>query len=232
VTGNTLEHLIQATASLRETKNSEGHQVSYVAYGYHGTEVLCGDQYLWQSYSPYLQGWAKLRLEDIAKKYFSQGISVSVYNSPEILTQSSSIFLGVEVSLYPLIAAISRECPSSSALENYRRHLQSLLKPEHNLEEIRQVTESYLQSETIKKWSNFESWPQHNGPEQMELMRTTSSHLIEMHKDTKKLITEELSSWVFKACGNLIIREGLKPKSPVVWLGHDIVAKAYPSLGH
>ncbi len=83
-----------------------------MAFGYHGTEILIDGRYAWQSYSPYLQGFAKVELENIARKALHEGIQASVYNAPEILTNSSSIFLGVEVALYPLLGAMKKEAPT------------------------------------------------------------------------------------------------------------------------
>ena len=127
VTGETLHHLIDLTTPLRERLQAEDRKVSYVAYGYHGTDVLIGDKYQWQSYSPYLQGWAKLHLEEVAKKAFAENVSTCVFNCPEILTNSSSIFLGVEVSLYPLIGALKKEGLSHPEAQNILSECQSLL---------------------------------------------------------------------------------------------------------
>ena len=65
-------------------------------------------EYRWQSYTPYVQGLAKMRLEDIAPR-LRQGFLATVFNCPEIQTNSSALFLGVEISLYPLLTAIRRE---------------------------------------------------------------------------------------------------------------------------
>ncbi|MGE0634219.1 MAG: hypothetical protein AB7O96_17525, partial [Pseudobdellovibrionaceae bacterium] len=67
VTGETLRHLLEGSTELRVKIEQSGGTVRYLAYGYHGTEVLIQNQYLWQTYTPYLQGWAKLRLEGIAE---------------------------------------------------------------------------------------------------------------------------------------------------------------------
>ncbi|NCN42632.1 hypothetical protein GW916_15450, partial [bacterium] len=109
VTANTFHHLIDLSKPLRKKIEEEGSRVSYVAFGYHGTEILIDGDYKWQSYAPYLQGFAKLELEAIAQRAWDDGISACVFNAPEILTNSSSIFLGVEVALYPLMAAIKKE---------------------------------------------------------------------------------------------------------------------------
>ena len=225
VTGETLQHLIDATTELRDQKQKQGKKVSYVAYGYHGTDVLLGEKYIWQSYSPYLQGWAKIHLEEIARNAFKQNISCSVFNSPEILTNSSSIFLGVEVSLYPLLGALKKEGLSHKKAQDLLISCQALLKEDHKIDDILNFCTKYLTSETIKEWSKFDDWPQHNGNEQMKLMRESSAELIDMHNDPKNLITSILSEVVFKATGKIMFDEAWDIKQPVWWLGHDIVAK-------
>ncbi|MCB0390678.1 MAG: hypothetical protein KDD58_05285 [Bdellovibrionales bacterium] len=225
VTGETFRHLIELTSELRDELNKNNQKISYVAYGYHGTDVLIGEKYHWQSYSPYLQGWAKLHLEDISVQSFSNDIHACVFNCPEILTNSSSIFLGVEVSLYPLLGALKKEGLSHPEAQKILSECQGLLSDGHNLEDIIIYCTKYLTSDTIKKWTDFDSWPQHNGNEQMKLMRESSAELIDMHKDPKNLITYKLSEVVIKACGKIMLNESWQPKQPVWWLGHDIVAK-------
>ena len=111
VTCETFRHLIELSSELRASIESKGNKVSYVAYGYHGTDILIGNEFQWQSYSPYLQGWAKMGLEKIAQEKSKENIKTTVYNVPEITTNSSSIFPGVEVPLYRLLAAIEKIIP-------------------------------------------------------------------------------------------------------------------------
>ncbi len=222
VTTNSFSDLIELSEPLRR----EVQDVSYVAFGYHGTEILIGANYQWQSYAPYLQGFAKLELEQIATRAAKAGVRASVYNAPEILTNSSSIFLGVEVALYPLLAAFRKEAPGHAFTRRLLDECQALLKSGHTVAEISALTDSYFSSDIIaKRWSNYSAWPQHNGPEQMELMRTTSDKIVEMHQSDKHLLTAGLSEIVFKACGKAMIREGMAPRHPVWWIGHDLVAK-------
>lgn len=226
VTANSLEDVLELSAPLREKVGAKGGKVAYVAYGYHGTEILMGGEYKWQSYAPYLQGFAKLELERIATRFGKQGVSASVYNAPEILTNSSSIFLGVEVALYPLLGALKREAPMAKLTQDLMASCAALLKPEHTLDEVLEITDAYFRSDLIqKRWSDYPAWPQHNGPEQMELMRTTSERILEMHKDEKALLTARLSEVVFNACGRAMLFEALEPRQNVWWIGHDIVAK-------
>lgn len=225
VTANTFHHLIDLTKDLRGRIETSGGRASYVAYGYHGTEVLMGDEYRWQSYSPYLQGFAKLALEKIAETALNNGVKATVFNAPEILTNSSSIFLGVEVPLYSLIGAFEKEGPQHPYTQKLVADCQSLLKPEHSLEEIKNLTNTYFRSEIIQRWTNYPAWPQHNGPEQMELMRQTSDRILEMHKDERQLLTARLSEVVFNACGYLMLLEAWAPRGAVAWIGHDVIAK-------
>ena len=109
VTANTFQHLIDGSAAIRARMEKTGGQVRYTAYGYHGTEILIDGQYQWQTYTNYTQGNAKMRLEHVAETAWAQGIKATVYNCPEIRTNSSDIFVGVELSLFPLLTALKKE---------------------------------------------------------------------------------------------------------------------------
>ncbi|MDD2540402.1 MAG: hypothetical protein PHH28_05075, partial [Desulfuromonadaceae bacterium] len=86
VTADTFRYLIEGTATLRTRNTSAGSKVCYSAYGYHGTGVSINGDYCWQSYTPYVQGFAKMRLEDIAAEATAADIHATVYNCPEIQT--------------------------------------------------------------------------------------------------------------------------------------------------
>jgi len=226
VTANSLADLIELSSHLRERIQKSGGKASYVAFGYHGTEILIDGKYQWQSYSPYLQGFAKVELENIARRAKQDGISACVFNAPEILTNSSSIFLGVEIALYPLLGAFKKEAPNHPVTQALIKDCEALLKPEHSLDEILKLTNDYFTSDIIlKRWTKYVQWPQHNGPEQMQLMRTTSERIIEMHKDEKQLLTARLSEIVFNACGRAMLCEGMNPRQSTWWVGHDLVAR-------
>jgi len=223
VTANTFQHLVEQSSTLRSKIEKGGGHVSYVAYGYHGTDVLHGDKFEWQTYSPYIQGWAKLKLEGYCEKFFKEGLKTSVYNCPEILTNSSSIFQGVEVPLYPMLGALEKY-PSThtrAVLEECKK----LLKPEHTVKEIMDFTLQFFRNPVIKSHMIFEKWPQHNSKDQMELLLDSSEKLIDMHKDPKNLITFVLSEEIFKSTGTIMFHESWKPRGPVLWLGHDILAE-------
>lgn len=223
VTANTFDVLIEATSDLRKEREAQGFSVGYTAFGYHGCDALVGDEYIWQSYAPYLQGWAKLELENIATKHYAKNVSAAVFNAPEILTNSSSVFLGVEVCLYPLLTALKKEgVPANNPIFN---ECQTKLKDGVKLQDIENFVQDYMNSDTAQALTNFPTWPHHNMPDQMEKMKGASAQLMDMHKDTKDLITANLSEVVFKACGALMIHEIVKPSDSVFWVGHDIVAK-------
>ncbi len=223
VTANSLSDLIELSAGLRDRVANKGGQVSYVAYGYHGAEIYVAGAYHWQSYSPYLQGFAKIELENVARRATSDGVKVCVFNAPEILTNSSSIFQGVEIALYPLLGAFRKEAPDHPVTRKLIEQCAHLLKPEHTVDALIELTDSYFRSDIIKRWTQFDQWPQHSGSEQMELMQATSKRLVDMHKDRRDLLTATLSEVVIKACGYAMLREGWNPREPVWWIGHQFV---------
>lgn len=225
VTAETYSHLIELSTPLRKKLESQGSNVAYTAYGYHGTEVLIGNDYKWQTYTCYFQGWAKMDLENVAKKFSAEGVKCAVYNCPEILTNSSSVFQGVEVSLYPLLSAIQKECKGNPTAETILAECKALLKDEVTFEEIKAFTDKYLTNPLTLEFTNFEKWPQHTRQDQMEYMLTSSDHLFDMHKDQKNLITAVLSEVVFKSCGYVMLHSSFKSNQPVVWIGHDLVAR-------
>ncbi len=225
VTANTFQHLVELSADIRNSVQAGGGHVSYVAYGYHGTEILVNNEYRWQTYTPYFQGWAKMALEKHAQHFSKNGIQCCVFNCPEILTNSSSIFQGVEVSLYPLVGAIEKEASQSAYAIKVLESCRALLKDEHSFEEIMAFTHKYVKNPLTLEFSSFEHWPQHNAQKQMEYMLDSSEHLIAMHKDPKNLMTALLSEEVFKATGFLMFHSSYDLQDSVLWLNHDIVAK-------
>lgn len=215
VTADTFRYLIDATAGLREKL-----PVRYAAYGYHGTAVLIDGVITWQSYTPYLQGWAKIRLEDVAIEAWGKGIKATVYNCPEILTNSSALFLGVENSLYPLMAALRAE-----GVDSVVEECQSLLREGVAVDDLLKIANTYLTSELVTGTRDFDSWPQHNKPEQQEYMLNTSAELIGMNADQKDIVCAVLSRAVFQGVGNLMFNSSWDPQAPVFWLNHDVIAK-------
>jgi hypothetical protein len=227
VTADTFGYLIEATADLRSQISTKGGEVRYVAYGYHGCEVLIDGSYAWQSYTPYLQGWAKIRLEEVAARAWQQGVKATVFNCPEILTNSSALFLGVEISLYPLLTALSKE----GGGEKIRSRCQSLLKEGMTLDQLLTKANDYLASPRIAQFRKIKSWPHHNSPEQAEFMLASSAELLAMNADPKEIVCAELSRQVFSATGQLMLHESWAPTASTLWLNHDIVARQIVARG-
>lgn len=231
VTAETYRVLIEETSHLSDDIQKAGGTTRYIAYGYHGTEVLVEGQFEWQTYTPYFQGWAKMSLETVAEQFHKRGIKACVYNCPEILTNSSSIFLGVELSLYPLLGALERA--KLSAKESGKKRIQaildqckSLMKPEMTVEAIMEYTQDYIQSSLIRSHSKFAEWPQNSSQAQMEKMLGASEFFFSQHLDEKKLITGVLSEEIFRATGFVMFHDSYLCPKPVQWLGHDVLSAA------
>ncbi|MDX9730854.1 MAG: hypothetical protein RBT63_03695 [Bdellovibrionales bacterium] len=235
VTAETFRVLVEETAELANEITSAGGSSRYIAYGYHGTEVMVGNHFEWQTYTPYFQGWAKMSLERIATEFHAKGIQACVYNCPEILTNSSSIFLGVELSLYPLLGAlreVAKTAPSNEGkarVEGILKECLGLLKEDVTIDGIMAYTREYIESELIRTHSVFEKWPQNNSAPQMEKMLAASSHLFSHHKDEKQLITAVLSEQVFRSTGHVMFHDSFTCPKPVQWLGHDVLSAALAS---
>ena len=224
VTGDTFRYLIEETAGLRQRAAAAGARVCYCAYGYHGTGVLVSGEYRWQSYTPYVQGIAKMRLEAIAEQATSDGIPATVFNCPEIQTNSSALFLGVEISLYPLLTAIRREAGQQAATPIEAR-CQAMLKEGETVAHLLERADAFLASPVMAQILDFATWPQHNTREQAELMLASSAELMGMHSDQKQLVCAELSRIVFLSTGKLMLHASWNPPAAVVWLNHDIIGR-------
>jgi hypothetical protein len=224
VSANTFGHLIEASAAIRARAEASGAQVRYSAYGYHGTEILVEDAYVWQTYTNYTQGLAKMRLEAIAEAAWNQGVKATVYNCPEIRTNSSDIFAGVELPLFPLLLALKRE--NGGAWTNAQwQACQALLADGVTLENLLQKVIDFQTNPVMLPFRNFAAWPMPNAQDQADLTIGTSDEVQKMHKDNKALITDLLSSLVIEATGPLIFRESSAPSGSVLWLNHDIIAR-------
>ncbi len=224
VSANTFEHLIEASAAIRSGMESSGGQVRYTAYGYHGTSILIGDEYVWQTYTNYTQGLAKMRLERIAQAAWSKNIKATVYNCPEIRTNSSDIFAGVELPLIPLLNALKQENGGDWA-ESQWQACRSLLTDEVTLEDILRKVLDFQTHSTMLPFRDFAAWPMPNSQPQADLTIGTSDEIQKAHKDSKVLITDLLSALVIEATGPLMFHETSDPAGPVLWLNHDIIAR-------
>jgi len=224
VTANTFQYLIEGSAALRARLEKTGGQVRYTAYGYHGTEILIGGRYQWQTYTNYTQGYAKMRLERHAEAAWAEGIRATVYNCPEIRTNSSDIFVGVELSLFPLLQALRREGGGAWAEAQWQA-CQALLKDGESVEHILEMIDAYNQSATMARFRDFAAWPMDNTNELAELMIGTSEAITSMHKSRDALITDLLSALVLEGTGPLMFHETSNPAAPVLWLNHDVIAR-------
>jgi hypothetical protein len=224
VSALTFQHLIDASKGIRERLEANGGQVRYTAYGYHGTEVLIDGEYRWQTYTNYTQGYAKMKLEDIARVAWSSGVTATVFNCPEIRTNSSDIFAGLELSLIPLLRALQREGGGewADALWN---ECESLLQDGTSVDDMLQRVSDYQGHEAMQRYYDFSAWPEANSPEQAEQTIGTSAEVLKMHANPKVQVSDVLSRHVVDATGKLIFGEASKPAGPVLWLNHDIVAR-------
>lgn len=229
VSANTLKYLIDASAAIRNRVEQAGGEVRYTAYGYHGTEILIQDQYQWQTYTNYTQGYAKMRLESIAEAAWKGGVKATVFNCPEIRTNSSDIFVGVELSLFPLLRALKKEGGGAWADEQWRI-CEELLGEGTSLQQLLDTIEGYNNDATSATFRNFEAWPMDNTPELAEVMIGTSEAITALHKDKKALITDHLSSLVLEGAGPLMFHGASEKIAPVLWLNHDIIARQLNAL--
>jgi hypothetical protein len=229
VSANTLKYLIDASGKIRERVTAKGGEVRYTAYGYHGTEILIGGEYTWQTYTNYTQGYAKMRLESIAEAAWKQGVPATVFNCPEIRTNSSDIFVGVELSLFPLLSALKQENGGAWAQQQWDI-CQSLLNDGVSLQSVLDKLETYLQTGTSTEFRNFEAWPMDNTPELADLMIGIADEITSLHKDKKALITDHLSSLVLEGTGPLMFHGAAEKIAPVLWLNHDIIARQLNEL--
>jgi len=224
VTANTFQYLIEGSAAIRVRLEKSGGQVRYTAYGYHGTEILIGGKYEWQTYSNYTQGRAKMRLEQHAEAAWKQGIKATVYNCPEIRTNSSDIFVGVELSLFPLLKALKQEGGGAWA-ESQWQACREVLSEGESLEGLLKKIDDYNDSDVMKGFRNFAAWPMDNTAELADVMIGTSEAITKMHKTRDALVTDVLSSLVLEGTGPLMFHETSNPAGPVLWLNHDVIAK-------
>jgi hypothetical protein len=221
VTARTFRSLVAATAPLR----TGGRRVRYAGFGYHGCEVLAGGAPTWQSYVPYLQGWAKLRLEAHAREAWADGVRATVYDAPEIWTNSSALFLGVEVSLYPLLEAVARVAPRAPEAEALRSRCRALLADGATLEGLLARADAYLADPALAPFRKLETWPHHSTREQLEVMLAASEACGAMSADPRSPVVGELSRAVFDAVGRLMLDDAWEPAAAVRSLGHDVVAR-------
>jgi hypothetical protein len=231
VSANTFRHLIDFSAAIRERVEASGGQVRYTAYGYHGPAVLIDGRYRWQTYTNYTQGYAKMRLEGIAEEAWATGIKATVYNCPEIRTNSSDVFTGIELPLIPLLLALRRESGGQWPDEQWQA-CQQLLADGLTMEDVFQKITNMQASEVMRPFYDFSAWPMANSQAQADLTIGASNEITQMHRNSKVMISDLLSGLVVKATGQLIFGESSEPSGPVLWLNHDIVARRLNASHH
>ncbi|KAJ57095.1 hypothetical protein ACMU_00980 [Actibacterium mucosum KCTC 23349] len=224
VSANTFGHLLTGTKALRERIEATGGQVRYTAYGYHGTRILIDDQYQWQTYTNYTQGYAKKRLEGIAQDAWADGIKATVFNCPEIRTNSSDVFAGIELSLLPLLTALRKE-GGGEWVDALWEECQALLNDDVSLQSVLEQVNDYHVDPILRAFADFAPWPMANSAEQVDKTVGTSQAIVGLHKNRKELVSDVLSQHVVSATGQLIFDEAGAPNGPVLWLDHDMVAK-------
>jgi hypothetical protein len=230
VSANTFRHLIEGSAAIRTRIEKSGGQVRYSAYGYHGTGILIGDEYRWQTYTNYTQGYAKMKLEAIAEEAFASGIKATVFNCPEIRTNSSDVFAGIELPLLPLLKALKKENGGARA-EKIWADCEALLVEGASVDDVLQKIADFQVSDVMIPFYDFNKWPMPNSQGQSDITIGTSTEIAQMHKDGKALISDYLSVLVVEATGALIFGEVANPSAPVLWLNHDVVARQINSAG-
>ena len=224
VSANTFRHLIDFSAAIRERVEASGGQVRYTAYGYHGSAVLIDGSYRWQTYTNYTQGYAKMRLESIAEQAWAAGVKATVYNCPEIRTNSSDVFTGIELPLIPLLLALKKEKGGQWADEQWHA-CQALLTDGVTMTDVFRKIAEMQASEIMRPFYDFSAWPMANSQAQADLTIRTSNEITQLHRDSKVMISDLLSGLVVEATGQLIFAETSDPSGPVQWLNHDIVAR-------
>ncbi len=224
VSAITFRHLIDHSAAIRSRVEAGGNQVRYTAYGYHGTAILIDGEYRWQTYTNYTQGYAKMRLEKIAGEAWAEGVKATVYNCPEIRTNSSDVFTGIELPLIPLLLALKKENGGAWVDEQWQT-CQNLLADGFTMEDVLQKIKDMQASDVMRPFYDFTAWPMPNSQDQADLTIGTSNEITQMHRDNKAMISDVLSSLVVEATGQLIFGNSSNPAGPVQWLNHDIVAR-------
>jgi hypothetical protein len=152
-----------------------------------------------------------------------------VYNCPEIRTNSSDIFVGVELSLFPLLKALKKEGGGAWAEAQWQA-CRNVLQSEFTLEDLLAKIDAYNESAVMKGFRNFAAWPMPNSAELADVMIGTSDEITKMHTSRDALVTDVLSALVLEGTGPLMFHETSNPAGPVLWLNHDVIAKQLNQL--
>jgi hypothetical protein len=136
-----------------------------------------------------------MRLERIARDAWAQGIKATVYNCPEIRTNSSDIFAGVELPLISLLHALKKKAAAPGPMPSGRPAAPAGRRP-HPGRPAEKV--AAFHGEVMQGFRDFAAWPMPNSPAQADLTIGTSDDIAQMHTDRKALITDLLSAWCWK----------------------------------
>lgn len=229
VTAMSFRHLIGISGMVRERIEASGGKVYYTAYGYHGTRVMIGGEYRWQSYVSYTQGHAKMHLEQIAREARERGIKATVFNCPETMSASSSIFAGLELSILPLLTALRHE-GGGAWVDSLWAEAEALLKDDVSVEQVLDLVSDYQQHPDMQPFYDYAAWPMENSAAQAEQTIGTSEIIAALHRDEKNHISGLLSPYIVQATGQMIFDTIGDTDAPVLWLDHDMVAKQILAL--
>jgi len=229
VTANTFSALLDMTEDIRNMVSEWNGKVFYSAYGYHGNEILVDDQYQWQSYCFYAQGEAKMKLEQYAIEARKKGIAATIFNCPEIGTNSTDIFPGVEVSLYLLLRAVTKEGGGAWAEEQVII-CKNKLTESAEFDSILGAIEANRRDPFIQSFQGFNDFPIHHNQKYADQMIELSKFVVEKHKSRDDLIIDHTSRLIYESTGRLIFNHIWNVEEAVIWLGHDIIAKELISI--
>ena len=109
VTANTFQHLIDGSAAIRARMEASAARFATrptvtTAPRFSSTTITSGRP---TPTTP--RGWPRCGWSALPRRRGSKGIKATVYNCPEIRTNSSDIFAGVELSLFLLLKALKKE---------------------------------------------------------------------------------------------------------------------------
>ncbi len=225
VSAETFNVLLNESEEIRKRNTANSKQVSYIAFGYHGTEILINNKPQWQSYAPYLPGYAKIGLEKIAIQAQEKGIQASVFNCPEIETNSSAIFSGVELSLYPFIYSLQK-IVDDTASHDIAKHVKLWNTEKASLiQDMLALSEEYHCSEVMQdRYAHFDSFPIDNTLDHMNTMIHFSESLAKKTREIDAELRSYLSALVVEATGEIMLNQSDNLGEPVYWLGHGIIA--------